>query len=106
LWVDRLHHSIRFCCQKPEDIDFDRAFLFLPYTLPACPDAREGKQRLILIESEPVQRLALGLRIWLLPVFGEGSSGHNASAFDALPPPPVRRGKVADIGHAAICFTL
>jgi hypothetical protein len=62
------------------------------------PDACEGGQRPVIVESEPDDILFLGLGVGLGRVFGEAVERDQASVFRLQPASPVRGRGIADIG--------
>ena len=71
--MDWLDDRIRRRRQKPinEVRAWDRLGLRAAVALELGPDAGEGRERPGVIEGKPDHVLFLGLRVWLVRVFGE-----------------------------------
>jgi hypothetical protein len=76
----------------------DRLGLRATVALELGPDAREGRQRTVIVEREPDHILLLGFRVRLGRVFGKAVERHEASVLSLQPTAPVRRRGVADVG--------
>src|SRR5258708_1392638 len=75
------------------------------YPLTLGPDAREGKERPVIVQAEPDHILFARLGILLRSVFGKAVCRHQRAVFRLQPGTPVRGRRVTDVRHWKISRT-
>jgi hypothetical protein len=99
LGMDRRDDRVRLGRKESEQVVRRLAFLDLAHRRPTGPDAGDEGERAAFIEGEPDRRPGTVRQDFIL---GETRERDDASALDAEPSSPVRRGDIADVCDARI----